>query len=134
MSQFTLKITDAYSKDVRLVFTSGKSLRDMLVSSSFGTQDCPKTIYKMTETKGRGRPPECRACDARIPSGRCMDKRVVYSMFCSLCKAEYVGETESCLRDRIRHGEYTLHLHTSMHSIKNHQSQVQQSWLVCPAM
>ena len=102
MSQFTLKITDAYSKDVRLVFTSGKSIRDMLVSSSFGTRDCPKTIYERNETREKGRPPECRACDAGIPSGRCMDKRVVYSMFCSLCKAEYVGETERCLRDRFQ--------------------------------
>ena len=92
----------AYNREVRLVFTSGKSLKDMLVCSSFGPQVCPKTMYQIKEKKGKGRPPECRACDAGIVDGRCLSKNVVYSMVCSVCESEYVGETERCLRDRFR--------------------------------
>ena len=92
----------AYNREVRLVFTSGKSLKDMLVCSSFVPQVGPKTMYQRKEKKGKGRPPECRACDAGIVDGHCLSENVVYSMFCSVCKSENVGETERCLRDWFR--------------------------------
>ena len=92
----------AYSRDVRVVFTSGKSLKNMLVSTSLAPQECPKVAYSRKVTKGRGRPPECRACDSGIANNECMERNVVYSMFCSLCGAEYVGETERHLRDRFQ--------------------------------
>ena len=88
----------SFSKDVRVVFCAGRSLKDMLVSSSFGCRECPKERYEKKRT--RGRPPECRACDAGIRGGECMMKNVIYSMFCSECNAEYIGETARCLRER----------------------------------
>ena len=53
---------------------------------------------------------ECRACDAGITSGQCMSKNVVYSVFCALCEAEYVGETERTVRDRLteHHGAQSI--------------------------
>ena len=47
----------AYNRKVRLVFTFGKSLKDMLVCSSFCPQVCPKTMHQRKEKKGKGRPP-----------------------------------------------------------------------------
>ena len=92
----------SFSKDVRVVFFAGRSLKDMLVSSTFGVGECPKVAYKNRKKRGRGRPPECRACDAGMSNGQCLAKNVVYSMCCSLCAAEYVGETERAVRDRFQ--------------------------------
>ena len=89
----------SFSKDVRVVFCTGRSLKDMLVSSSFGCRECPKEGYKRRTTRARGRPPECRACDAGISQGQCLSKNVIYSMFSSVCDAEYVGETRRSLRE-----------------------------------
>lgn len=94
------KAVHSYSREVRVVFQRGPSLKDMLVSSSFGRPACPKEIYRMKEKKPRGRPVECRACDAGINNGQCMSKDVIYSMFCAVCGEEYIGETERCVRER----------------------------------
>ena len=88
----------SFSKDVRVVFQSGRSLRDMLVSSSLSRPECPKEVYK--KRRGRGRPVECRACDAGMESGQCLSQDVIYSMLCALCAEEYVGETERTARKR----------------------------------
>ena len=84
-----------------MVFQTGRSLKDVLVSSSLDHPTCPRERYLRKEKKGRGRPVECRACDAGIASGQCMSKNVVYSVFCALCEAEYVGETERTVRERL---------------------------------
>ena len=98
------KTVRSFSKEVRVVFYTGRSLKDMLVSSSYGDRECPKVAYNKKARRGRGRPQECRACDAGIIgiSGQCLTKNVVYSMFCSLCKAEYVGKTERSVRERFQ--------------------------------
>ena len=88
----------SFSKDVRVVFQSGRSLRDMLVSSSLSRPESPKEVYK--KRRGRGRPVECRACDAGMESGQCLSQDVIYSMLCALCAEEYVGETERTARKR----------------------------------
>ena len=75
----------AYSKEVRLVFTSGKSIKDMLVSSSFGTRDCSKTIYKRNETRGKGRSPECRACEWALHGQACGVFYVLFSVQSRVC-------------------------------------------------
>ena len=92
----------SYCKDVRVVFVTGASLKDRLVSSSLDRPVCPKEVYSKKKQKGRGRPVECRACDAGILGGRCLLRNVVYSMFCSLCGQEYVGETQRCIRERFQ--------------------------------
>ena len=88
----------AYDRDIRVVFQRGRSLRDMLVSSNLDRPECIRAVSQ--RKKKRGRPHECRACDAGMEDGKCMAKDVVYSMFCTLCDAEYVGETERCVRER----------------------------------
>ena len=79
------------------VFYTGRSLKDMLVLR--GDRECPQVTYNKKARRGRERPPECPAFNAGI-SGQYLTKNVVYSMFCSLCKAEYVGETERSVRER----------------------------------
>jgi len=89
-----------YSKDVRIVFTSGPSLKRSLVRSSLCTPTCPRDEQKAREKRGRGRPMVCRACDAGLKKNMCVCKNVVYSMQCTICHELYVGETERPLRDR----------------------------------
>ena len=88
----------AFSKEVRVVFQRGQSLGDMLVSSSIVQPKCPRELSR--KKRRRARPPECRACDAGLPTGKCMKNNVVYSMFCLECEAEYIGETERSIRER----------------------------------
>ena len=45
---------------------------------------------------------ECRACDVDMSAGQCMSQNVVYSMFCSVCGEEYLGETQRCVRERVQ--------------------------------
>ena len=100
LSKDVRRTVRSYSRDVRVVFESGPSLRDMLVSSSSSRPECPREVYRRKKT--RGRPVECRACDAGLRGGQCVRKGVVYSMFCFLCSAEYVGETQRSVRDRFQ--------------------------------
>ena len=90
----------SFDKTVRVVFEAGPSLKDMLVSSSFARAECPRVLSQ--QKKKRGRPTECRACDAGLKNGDCMKKAVVYAMQCSICDDEYVGETERCVRERFK--------------------------------
>ena len=96
------RIVKSYSKGVRLVFTSGSSLKEMLVTSSFVRPVCPREQQRQLAIKKRGKPAECRACDAGLLNGDCLSKNVVYSMCCSICDDEYVGETERPLRVRFQ--------------------------------
>ena len=89
-------IAKSYSKGVRLVFTSGSSLKDMLVTLSFIKPVCPREQRQLARKK-RGKPTECRACAAGLLNGDCLSKVVVYSMCCSIYGDEYVGETERLL-------------------------------------
>ena len=89
-----------FSPDVRLVFTSGQSLKQRLVRSSYGTRICPRDEHKERGSGRRGRPMICRACDAGMKSGECIVKNVVYCMSCTECGELYVGETERPVRIR----------------------------------
>ena len=89
-----------FSPDVRLVFTSGQSLKQRLVRSSYGTRICPRDEHKEKGSGRRGRPMICRACDAGMKSGECIVKNVVYCMSCTECGELYVGETERPVRIR----------------------------------
>ncbi|XP_065198337.1 uncharacterized protein LOC135829882 [Sycon ciliatum] len=91
-----------YSPDVRLVFTSGPSLKRRLVRSSFGTRMCPRDVQRAKVKRGPGRPMVCRACDADVKSSECLTKNVVYCMSCTLCEELYVGETERPVRERFK--------------------------------
>ena len=66
-----------FRKDVHVVFPSGRSVKDMLVSSSFGQPECPRDVSRR-EKPGRGRPMICHACDAGMSNGQCLPKNVVY--------------------------------------------------------
>ena len=90
----------SYAKDIRVVYQSGRSLKDMLVSSRLDRPECPREVSR--RRKRRGRPCECRACDAGLQDGRCTDSNVVYTMRCSVCNDEYIGETERCVRERFK--------------------------------
>ena len=90
----------SFDRDVRVVFTSGRSLKDMLVSSSFSTPQCPGTVQQQRAKRRRGRPAECRACDGGLKRDACMSQDVVYSMRCTICQEEYVGETERTTHKR----------------------------------
>ena len=70
---------------MRIVFTSGLSLKDMLVKSSFSKPMCPRERQRKAEKKGRGRSYECRACNAGFSDCRCVMKGVVYSMYFAVC-------------------------------------------------
>ena len=87
-------------KVVRVVFTSGPSLRDMLVRSS----SCPlvrsREKRRLSQKKEKGRPPECCACDAGMSHRNCVLKGVVYSMRCAVCDDLYIGETGKPVRER----------------------------------
>ena len=87
-------------KDVRVVFTSGPSLRDMLVRSSSYPFVCPREKRRLSQKKEKGRPPECRACDAGMSHRQCVLKGVVYSMRCTVCDDLYIGETGKPARER----------------------------------
>ena len=87
-------------KDVRVVFTSGPSLRDMLVRSSSCPFVCPREKRRLSQKKEKGRPPECRACDAGMSHRKCVLKGVVYSMRCTVCDDLYIGETGNPARER----------------------------------
>ncbi|XP_065194972.1 uncharacterized protein LOC135826269 [Sycon ciliatum] len=89
-----------FSPHVRVVFVSGPSLKDMLVRSSSAVRVCPREKQRSEVKRGRGRPMECRACDASMVDSQCLVKGVVYCMSCTLCAELYVGETERPVRDR----------------------------------
>ena len=80
-------------KDVRVVFTSGPSLRDMLVRSSSCPLVCPREKRRLSQKKEKGRPPECRACAAGMSHRKRVLKGVVYPMRCTVCDELYIGET-----------------------------------------
>ena len=44
----------SFDRDVRVVFTSGRSLKDMLVSSSFSKPQCPRTVQQQREKSPGG--------------------------------------------------------------------------------
>ena len=98
LAQQVRRTVRSFDRTVRVVFQAGQSLRDMLVSSLLDQEECPKVLSQ--RVKKRGRPKECRACDAGLTEGNCTRKGVIYTMQCSICEAEYVGETERCLRER----------------------------------
>ena len=58
----------------------GQSLKDMLVSSSFASPECPREVNRR-KTKRRGRPVKCRRCEISMSDGLCMSQNVVYSIF-----------------------------------------------------
>ena len=89
-----------YSRDVRIVYTSGPSLKDMLVKTSISKPLCPREEQRRRPKGGPGRPAECRACDAGLVNGQCVLKGVVYSMSCVVCGDVYIGETERPVRER----------------------------------
>ena len=86
--------------DIRIVFSSGSSLKDMLVRSSFSLPICPREEQIARQKKLRGRPCECCACDAGLVGGQCVRMNVVYSMSCAVCGELYVGETERPVHER----------------------------------
>ena len=95
----------SYSKNVRVVFKSGQSLKDMLVRClpRLPVQSAPEKCTEGRQTlREGGGPVECHACDVGMSDGQCMSQNVVYSMFCSVCGEEYVGETERCVRERFQ--------------------------------
>ena len=87
---------------MNVVFSSGPSLNDLLVSSSSCRPLCPREEQRKEVKKLRGRPRECRACEAGMVDGQCMLKNVVYSMSCAECGEVYVGETERPVRERFQ--------------------------------
>ena len=90
----------SFTKDVRVIFQRGRSLKDMLVSSRLDRPECPREVSR--KNRRRGRPCECRACDAGLRDGTCTVCNVVYSMRCTICESEYVGETERSVRERFK--------------------------------
>ena len=101
LSRDLSRVVRRYRKDVRIVFSSSGSLKSLLVSSSSSKPVCPREKQRRKVKKGRGRPMECRACDAGMKAGQCVAKGVVYSLLCSQCGEEYVGETERPVRERM---------------------------------
>ena len=72
----------------------------MLVRSSSSVRVCPRDEQRARVKRRRGRPMECRACDAGMVNGQCTVKDVVYCMSCTLCGELHVGETERPVRNR----------------------------------
>ena len=89
-----------FSPHVRVVFVSAHSLKDMLVRSSSAVRVCPREKQRSVVKRGRGRPMECRACDASMVDSQCLVKGVVYCLSCTLCAELYVGETARPVRGR----------------------------------
>ena len=85
---------------VCVVFTSSSSLRDMLVRSSSCTLVCPREKGRLSQKKQKGRPQECRACDAGMSHRECVLQGVVYSMRCTVSDDLYIGETGKPARER----------------------------------
>ena len=56
-SRLLRRTVRSYCKDVKVVFVTGASLKDRLVSSSLDRPVCPKKLYRRKK-KGRGRPVE----------------------------------------------------------------------------
>ena len=55
---------------------------------------------KVVAEEEKGRPPECRTCDAGMSHRKCVLKGVVYSMRCTVCGDLYIGETGKPTRER----------------------------------
>ena len=85
LSQEVSGIVRKSKLDIRIVFTSGSSLKDMLVRSLFSLPVCPREEQVARLKKLRGRPCECCACDAGPVGGQCVRKNVVYYMPCAVC-------------------------------------------------
>ena len=70
---------------------------------------CPREELRKEGKKSRGRPHECRACDAGMVNGQCMQKNVVFPMSCTECDEGYVGEPERpvCETFREHHRDLT---------------------------
>ena len=102
LCQDACHIVKSYSKDVRLICTSGRSLKNTLVMLSFFKSVCREEQRRQLVQKKRGEPAECRACDAGLSNGDCLSKNVVYSMCCSVLGGEYVRETERPLLVRFQ--------------------------------
>ena len=100
LSQEVSGIVGKSKLDIRIVFTSGSSLKDMLVWPLFSLPVCPTEEQVARLKKLRGRPCKWRECDAGPVGGQCVRKNVVYCMPCAVCGELYVGETERSVRER----------------------------------
>ena len=100
MARDASRVVRRQFKDVRVAFTSGPSLRDMLVRSSSCPLVCPREKRSVSQKKEKGRPTECRACDAGMSHRKCVLKGAVYSMRCTVCDDLYIGETGKPARER----------------------------------
>ena len=69
--------------DVNVVFSSGPSFKDVLVSSSSCRPACPREEQRKEVKKSRGSPRGCRACDGRwsMYANECSVLHVMHSVW-----------------------------------------------------
>ena len=60
----------------------------------------PHISVLLSQKKEKGRPLECRACDAGMSHRKCVLKDVVYFMRCTVSDDLYIGETGKPARER----------------------------------
>jgi hypothetical protein len=107
---------------VRMPFVDDRSaseLRDYARETGLPVKIAFSAPKPLSQQLRKGYPPPCPRgciCDGR---GQCSAKNVVYRIQCTLCQAEYVGETHrTCKRRRMEHctqRESHVYKHFSLH-------------------
>ena len=98
--------TEMHDK-IRIIFLTQKSLAWQFRPKN-ESQTCPNN---------------CISCSTAIKGGQCFMKNVVYCITCSLCKAEYVGQTERTIRARICEHTKDSKSHVYIHFATHHNNQ-----------
>ena len=96
---------------VRVVYGQAPNLKQRLVRSALLPSGCiihDKFVEEQRQSKRRpGRPREdCISCRARLKETHCDRQFAVYSLTCTVCSKEYIGETQRSRSIRARVQEH----------------------------
>ena len=92
---------------VREVYGQAPNLKQRLVRSALPPSGCTihdKFVEEQQQSKRRpGRPREdCISCRAGLKETNCDRQFAVYSLTCTICSKEYIGETQRPIRARVQ--------------------------------
>ena len=92
---------------VRVVYGQAPNLKQRLVRSALLPSGCTihdKFVEEQRQSKRRpGRPREdCISCRAGLKETHCDRQFAVYSLTCTICSKEYIGETQRPIRARVQ--------------------------------
>ena len=91
----------------RVVYGQAPNLKQRLVRSVLLPSGCTihdKFVEEQRQSKRRpGRPREdCISCRAGLKETHCDRQFAVYSLTCTICSKEYIGETQRSIRARVQ--------------------------------